>query len=79
MRYQIWAEGFCDQGMEGVPERARLLGEKEVDSFVNACLELVKELEPQDWRRWWHVDADGTPWFWVRLFDNEKDARKSFG
>ena len=26
MKYEVWAEGFLDQGMEGIPEKAEFIG-----------------------------------------------------
>lgn len=74
MKYNVWIEGYLCTGMEGCPEPGRLLGTVEAESFKEACaLICAKEklLSLYDSER-------NTVWG-CRLFETEKDARKSFG
>lgn len=81
-KYDIWIEGFLASGMEGEPEHARLLvSGAEGEDFADAV------------RRWYGKDPEGNeerygalsirngvPSLWgCRLYDNESDARRSFG
>ena len=80
MKYEIWAEGFLDQGMEGIPTKARLVGEAEGNTFAEACSNWFKtNVSEGDYKRYFRIDTNGNPLFWVRLFNNENDARKAFG
>ncbi len=74
MKYNIWIEGVLDTGMEGCPLPASLLGEVEAETFQEACDKIALEkrllgLYNPDHRTIWGC----------RMFDNEIDARKSFG
>ena len=40
-RYEVWAEGCLDQGMEGVPQPAVFIGYGMGESFVEAASEIV--------------------------------------
>lgn len=80
MKYEVWAEGFLDQGMEGIPKKAEFIGFGEGETFAEAASNCIKEKwEEEEWKRYFYIDKDGNPRAWVRLFDNEADARKSFG
>ena len=72
--FEIWAEGYI------VPEchaRAMLMGKQEAETFEQAC-DLFFENNPD--KDCYRKIEDGTPIFWgCKLFDNEADARKSFG
>lgn len=79
-KFDIWREGFLDQGMEGVPEKAKYVGSEYGVDFVDACRKYyMKNTSPEEFKRYWYIANDGTPCFWCRLYDNEADARKSFG
>lgn len=67
-RYEVWMEGF--QVMEGRAE-AQCLGSCEAENFLEACKQVCKYDSNYD-------PIDNSIWG-CRLFDNEKDARKSFG
>lgn len=78
-KYDIWAEGFCDQGMEGIPEKARFVGTSEGVDFADACERWYKANVPEsEFKRFFHLH-NGKPYYYVRLFDNEKEAREAFG
>lgn len=70
-KYQIWMEGCLITGMEGSPSRAFLDAEIEANSFVEACRKHYKNDSSFDEKR--------MTYWGCRLFDNEKDARRSFG
>lgn len=80
MKYNIWAEGFLVQGMEGIPEKASFVGQSEGSTFAEACENWYKKnVSPCDFKRFFHIDHEGNPIYWVRLFNNEEDTRKAFG
>lgn len=70
--FEIWSEGFAATGNQS---GAILHGKQEAGSFPQAC------------RRWFAGRNDGPAYFdpkrltyWgCKLFDNETDARRSFG
>lgn len=78
MKIEIWCEGYLATGCEGIPVTAMKLGEYEAESFEDAIL-LYIENHPNE-ERYIHKRLDGSWRFWgCRLFDNEADARSSFG
>lgn len=78
MEYEIWAEGYLDQGMEDIPEKAKLMGKQEANTFVEACeIWFRNNVSKESFERYFYI-RNGKPYFWVELFDNEADARKSF-
>lgn len=80
MKYQIWAGGFLDQGMEGVPEKAQFIGYGEGNSFAEAASNCIKkEWGEEEWKKYFYVTSDGIPYAYTRLYDNEKEAREQFG
>ena len=68
MKYQIWSEGYVANGDKNT---AMHHGEYEADSFKEACILWGNELPD--------FDSDRLTYWGCRLFDNEADARKSFG
>lgn len=79
-RYEVWAEGCLDQGMEGVPQPAVFIGYGMGESFVEAASECIKRVWGEsDWKRFFRIDENNIPSAYVRLYDNETDARKAFG
>ena len=68
--YQIWMEGFA---ITGNSSKATLLGEMEAESFQQACDKYIEE-NPEYKKLY-----SGKSIWGCRLFDNEADARKSFG
>ena len=77
MIYQIWVEGYLATGMEGIPEKAQQVGAVEADNFQDACDKLCSPQELQD--KWGYYSSDRKTLWGCKLFDNEQDARKSFG
>ena len=72
MKYEIWSEGYsCTGNSSG----AIYLGTFEAESFKAACDLLAKS--DKEFDRLYNPERMT---FWgCRLFDNETDARKSFG
>jgi hypothetical protein len=71
MKYEIWAEGFVTNGEQ---TGARFHGTFEADSFAKACDFWARTLPSEK-----HFDRDRLTYWGCRLFDNEIDARRSFG
>lgn len=74
MKHELWEQGFKVTGMTA---KAQFLGEFEGETFMDAYLEMVKEKygnEPPD-----YVNLSEPVIWGVRIFNNEADARESFG
>jgi hypothetical protein len=69
--YEIWVEGYAITGNSG---EAYLLGKEQAESWVDA---VSRYMEKNPGRI--SIDDRGFTNWGCRLFDNEKDARKSFG
>jgi len=70
--YHIWSEGFRATGEYGF---ANYFGSEKATSFQEACdLYALKNPEFAT-----YYNADQLTYWGCRLFDNEADARKSFG
>ena len=72
MKFEIWQEGYRATGDQAPASKA---GEAEGDNFKAACEEFA-HANPE-WAKYFD-SARMTHWG-CRLFDNEADARKSFG
>lgn len=74
MKIAIWSEGYIVTGEHG---EVHFEGEFEAPSFDTA-VQLFLEKNP--YLKAYHSFSNGSHRIWgCRLFDNEKDARKSFG
>ena len=72
--YQIWMEGFRITGDVGT---ARMLGVIQAESFAEACDKLCS---PPEWQaQHGNYDKERRTVWGCRLFDNETDARRSYG
>ena len=76
--FEIWTEGYAATGEVG---NATCHGTQEAETFEEACIKLLgndldkDNREPDGYRRY-----GGRLCIWAcRCFDNEADARKSFG
>jgi hypothetical protein len=70
--FEVWNEGYAATGQQ---EKAQCLGTFEAETFQEACKNALIELK---WDMSYYDEEDNS--FWAcRFFDNEKDARKSFG
>lgn len=88
--YDIWESGYLDQGMEGVPAKAFYRGKEWGRNFQDACMRyfLKSEYENRikydeedkyfDTKRW-DYDPYTNRYWGCGLYENEADARKSFG
>ena len=72
--FEIWSEGYAATGEHS---EARFHGKMKAESFIQACIKFFgNKLD---------INKDGSmrytyPSIWgCRLYDNETDARKSFG
>jgi len=74
--FDVWMEGYLATGMEGIPQRATYLGSYEGDTFADACEAAIKDNYPNDTKLF---DKTRLSWWGCRMYDNETDARKSFG
>lgn len=71
-KYEIWSEGYCASG-DSAP--ATLLGVCEGDDFRDDCINYANINQPFKEL----FDSKRMTCWGCRLFDNEADARKSFG
>jgi hypothetical protein len=71
-RIQIWMEGFAVTGNQG---KAQCIATVEAESFTDA----LRKQQAKGNLNIKFAD-DGTPSIWAcKLFDNETDAKKTFG
>lgn len=71
MKFEIWVEGYRATSEKG---HAYLSGVVEASDFEEACEKHAQAVE------WGSLFKKNPPRYWgCRLFDNEEDARKSFG
>lgn len=81
-RFNIWIEGYLTTGMEGIPSTAQLIAEDvEGEDFMDAVKNWYYKHPVENERNYGEFSIrGGVPCLWgCRLFDNEVDARKSFG
>lgn len=71
--FEVWIEGYSVQGNIG---KAQFFGEFEGETFKDAVLKYYSTLSEEDRVL---VDLETLTFWGCRFFDNEKDARKSFG
>lgn len=71
MKFDIWMQGFSVTENNGT---AKFLGTYEADSFLDAC-QMAANKHPE----YGDYDPESNDIWGCRLFDNETDARKSFG
>jgi hypothetical protein len=75
--WEIWMGGYLASGMEGIPAKAQKIGDVEAETFQQACDILCS---PKEWQNeWGNYDSDHLTVWGCGLFDNEQDARRSFG
>lgn len=73
--YQIWAEGYEATGQSGT---ATYMGSASGETFKDAVKKLAASKGPED-RAFYNTDRTQPTYWGCGLFDNEADARKSFG
>lgn len=78
-KIQVWVEGYCATGEQ---QNAQLVGEVEAIDLEDAIQQLYKLRYPDESRRKQYLrkreDGHWVEWG-CRIYDNEADARKSFG
>lgn len=87
--YEVWREGF---GATGDYSPAQLIGKSYARSFAQAChivfctefLKMTEIVNKPDYEGYvdpdrWDYDPLRLTYWGCRLFNNETDARKSFG
>lgn len=72
MKFEVWIEGYACTGNSGTAE---FLSIEEADSFSEAC---KKALIRNGWDMSYY-DEERNQYWGCRFFDNEIEARKSFG
>jgi len=72
--FTLWEEGYACTGEHG---SANYLGKWQGENFMDAYLAMVKAKYGNPPPNWIHLDK---PCIWgCNVYDNERDARKSFG
>lgn len=76
LEYEVWMEGYsCSGNHSG----ATFLGKFEGQTFAKACEKAVHENfgDDKEFEDYWY--AEELSYWSCRLYDNEADARQSFG
>ena len=68
--YDVWIEGYLATGMEGIPMKARYLGNFAGNTFENACAMWALTSDSEDL-----YDAKTNKYWGCKLFDNEYSAQ----
>lgn len=71
-KYEVWCEGYSATGNSG---QAHLWGSIEASSFREACVALAAQKDDTEK----YFNPTQLTWWGCSLFDNEADARKTFG
>ena len=73
--YSLWMEGYIIQGNSS---KADFLGTFKANSFIDACDKWSETLSDDE--KQYYDKKENKAWFWgCAIYDNEADARKSFG
>jgi len=73
--WTLWEEGYV---ITGNSSRAKFLGNFEAETFEEACDMYAATLPDEDRER--HYKKEPYPAYWgCRIYDNEYDARFTFG
>ena len=73
MQYEVWTEGYT---ISGSVSGADFHGIFESDTFAGACLGFRDSLPQKSLH---YFNDEQLTFFGCKFFDNESDARKSFG
>ena len=83
MKYEIWVEGYCATGMEGIPAKAQLVANNvEGKNFDEAVKNWIDSQDKEWLKKHWgeYTYCNGRHCLWgCQLFPTEEEARKSFG
>lgn len=74
--FEVWMEGFHVQGMDR-PATAVYLGAHQSETFEVACKQAVFARWPDEADHFYNAGTN--TYYGCRFFDNESDARKTFG
>jgi hypothetical protein len=87
--YEVWMQGYAATGQSA---KAQFIGKVEARSFKQAChilmcQDYLKNHTSENLRapnQWidpdrWDYDPDSCSYWGCKLFDNETDARKTYG
>lgn len=75
--FEVWSEGYMATGEQGI---ATFRGKAEAETFNEACIKVVGDKLDKDSQGDYIYGLGNKYSIWgCRLFDNETDARKSFG
>jgi len=77
LKIEIWQEGYLCTGMEGIPAKAECVGVYEAIDFKDAVRQYCKI--NKQYTISYHIQDDTFSDYGCMLFDNEKEARESFG
>lgn len=79
MKFQLWMEGYAATGERGTAQRLTIDGQDEFegDTFMDAYIAYTHLNWPKELPSYVHLD-DTVIWG-CRIYDNEADARKTFG
>ena len=80
--FDIWVEGYLVTGMEGIPAKAQLIATGVEGKDFNDAVTRWYNSNPENASKYGslYFTKSGNPCLWgCCLFDNETDARKSFG
>lgn len=79
--FELWCEGYLATGMEGEPQHAWFIGHYYGHSFMDAVqnCNAIHHCHNSE-GDYIDISDSGNCYMWgCRVFDNEADARKSFG
>jgi hypothetical protein len=74
--YDVWMEGYSATGERDV---AKFMGSYNAKSFAHACHICMCLYYLKIGQERWDYDPKTLSYWGMRLFENEVDARKSFG
>lgn len=72
MKYEVWCEGY--RIMSGYSD-ANFLGACDAENFSEACHKVLRRRGMDDF----NFNPERLTYWGCKLFDNEKDARETFG
>jgi hypothetical protein len=80
-KWHVWMEGYLATGMEGIPAEAMLVGIAREETFQAAAYKACRAKFKEECDSYYRIHEEfGYPIFWgCRLYDNEIDARRSYG
>jgi len=78
--FEVWLEGYCATGCENGPVPAQFIGKFEAQDFRDACHIAAMTIAHGNLYTFFkYYSINHNTWWACRFFDNEADARESFG